>query len=48
MVMGEEGLDLAERAGIAAMLMRRNDDGSISIEKNELFPADAMPIEKPN
>ncbi len=48
MVMGEDGLDLAERAGIAAMLMWRNDDGSFAIRKNGLFPKDAISIEKSN
>jgi FAD:protein FMN transferase len=41
MVMGEKGLLLAEREGIAAMLMWRREDGSISIQRNALFPDEA-------
>jgi thiamine biosynthesis lipoprotein len=43
MVMGEKGLELAERQGIAGMLMWRDEDGGISIQRNALFPEDSTP-----
>jgi thiamine biosynthesis lipoprotein ApbE len=38
MAMGEEGLRLAELEGIAAMLLFRGAEGSVSVQKNRLFP----------
>jgi thiamine biosynthesis lipoprotein len=41
MVVGErDGLSLASRHGIAAMILQRMDDGSIAERRNDLFPAD--------
>jgi thiamine biosynthesis lipoprotein len=38
MAMGEEGLQLAEYEGIAAMLLFREAEGSVLVQKNRLFP----------
>lgn len=38
MAMGEEGLRLAEYEGIAAMVLFRGAEGSVSVQKNRLFP----------
>jgi thiamine biosynthesis lipoprotein len=49
MVLGEsEGLPLAEEHGIAAMLLIRQDDGSISVRSSSLFPADAAKSNAPD
>lgn len=38
MVLGEAGLELAEREEVAALLMRRTEGGDVSIRANALFP----------
>ena len=48
MVMGEKGLAVSEREGIAGMLMWRGDDGAISIQTNALFPEDSNPADEIN
>ena len=46
MVLGEsEGLALAEERNIAALILIRNEDGSVVERRNALFP-DAPTIEK--
>lgn len=44
MVMGEAGLTLAESEGIAAMILRRSEDGALEERTNALFPE---PVARP-
>jgi thiamine biosynthesis lipoprotein len=45
MVMGHDGLELAEREGVAALLIWRGEDGDLRMEKNALFPDEAAQVE---